>query len=207
MPMGLLRIPVGRYATNSYVVFCGRHSTVVVDPGGDAGALLCAISGTRLEAIVLTHGHADHWGALAELHCATGGPVAAHPADAALLPVTPAIELHDCQVLRAASYDLRVHHVPGHTAGSVALELDRGRWLVGDAVFPDGPGHTDGPAEFSRLMQMLSSRVFALPDRTWLFPGHGEPTSVGRERAAFQSFVARGWTEDTHGDVRWHRSE
>jgi len=201
--MDLLRVPVGIYSTNSYVLLCSSGFSVLVDPGDEPGTLLSAIAGTRVAFILLTHGHPDHSGALAELHHATGAPVAVHDADAAQLPLSPDRLLEDGQVLRFGRCRLKVHHLPGHTPGSVGLQLSGRRWLVGDAVFPGGPGHTDSPAAFATLIQALQRRIFSLPGRTQLFPGHGLSTMVGQERGAFQAFMRRGWAEGTCGDTLW----
>jgi glyoxylase-like metal-dependent hydrolase (beta-lactamase superfamily II) len=201
--MEILRLPVGRFDTNSYALLCSTPHSLLVDPGGEPGALLRAVSGTELTAILLTHGHADHTEALVELTHATGAPVGVHPADAHLLPVRADFELHDGQIVRCGPCRLRVHHLPGHTAGSVGLQVSGHRWLVGDTVFPGGPGHTDSPADFAQLMDTLWQRIFALPRRTRLLPGHGEATSVGREHQAFHTFLRKGWAEGAYGDIRW----
>ncbi len=201
--MDILRLPVGEYQTSCYVLFCGETGTLLVDPGADAGTLLSAIAGTRLAAILLTHGHPDHSAALAEVRQATGAPIGVHNADAGLLPVPPDFELRDGQVVRFGRCRVRVHHLPGHTPGSVGLELDGQRWLVGDAIFPGGPGHTDSPADLQQLMRTLRERIFVLADETQLLPGHGDATTVGREREPFHAFLRQGWAEGACGDVRW----
>jgi glyoxylase-like metal-dependent hydrolase (beta-lactamase superfamily II) len=201
--MELLRIPVGPHRTNSYVLFCDRTHSLLVDPGGDAATLIAATAGTRLSAILLTHGHRDHTAALVELHLATGAPIGAHPLDAALLPIPPTIELRDGQVVRFGGCQVLAHHLPGHTPGSVGLELSQDLWLVGDTVFPGGPGHTDSPAQFAQLLQTLWQHIFTLPAKTQLLPGHGPATTVGDEAEPFHTFLQRGWAEDAYGDVQW----
>jgi hydroxyacylglutathione hydrolase len=201
--MDILRLAVGPYDTNCYVLFCGEAHSLIVDPADDPGTLLSAIAGTQLVAILLTHGHLDHIGALQELHRATGAPIGVQPADSKLLPVRPSLELHDGQTVRFGRCRVRVHSLPGHTPGSVGLELTRHRWLVGDTIFPNGPGHTDSAAQFAQLTQTLWERIFVLPPQTELLPGHGEPTTVGREHEPFHRFLQRGWAEDAYGDVNW----
>lgn len=201
--MDIVRLPVGRYQTNSYVLLCSGSSSLLVDPGGDPGTLLSAVAGTQLAAILLTHGHSDHTGALHDLRKATGAPIGVHGADAELVPTAAQLELFDGQVVRFGRCRVRVHHLPGHTPGSVGLQLSRHRWLVGDSIFPGGPGHTNSPAEFAQLMQTLWQRIFVLPRKTQLLPGHGEPTTVGREYDSFHSFLRKGWAADAYGDVRW----
>ncbi len=199
----LVRIPVGVYQTNSYVLYCGTTHALLVDPGDDIGTLLMAISGTQLVAILLTHGHSDHVGALVELRRATQAPFGVHPSDASSLPLSPDFELYDGQVVPFGRCRVQVHHLPGHTPGSVGFQLSNNRWIVGDAIFPGGPGHTDSPADFALLVQTLWQRVFVLPKHTLLLPGHGAPTTVGREHEPFHAFIERGWGEDAYGDVRW----
>ncbi len=201
--MHLLHFTVGQYQTNSYVLFCGKTHSLIVDPGDDVATLLSAVAGTELAAILLTHGHSDHTGALIELHQATGAPIGVHPNDADLLPIRPQIALQDGASAGFGTCRVQVHHLPGHTAGSVAFEAAQDLWLVGDTIFPGGPGHTDSPAQFSQLIQTLWERIVVLPPDTRLFPGHGPPTSVGREAEPFYAFLARGWAEDAYGDVRW----
>jgi hydroxyacylglutathione hydrolase len=201
--MDLLQFTVGQYQTNSYVLFCGTTHSLIVDPGDDVGTLLSAIAGTELAAILLTHGHPDHTGALVELHRATDAPIGVHPRDANLLPIPPQIVLQDGTSVRFGVCRVPVHHLPGHTAGSVAFELAQNPWLVGDTLFPGGPGHTDSPAQFAQLIQTLWERVFVLPPHTRLLPGHGPPTTVGREFEPFHAFLRHGWSEDAYGDIRW----
>jgi glyoxylase-like metal-dependent hydrolase (beta-lactamase superfamily II) len=200
--MHIVRIPVGRHLTNSYLLTCGRVS-LLVDPGDEAGTLLNAVAGTHLSGIVCTHGHFDHTGALAEVVEATGATAGAHPADASKLPVTPDLHLRDGQVLKVGRCSLRVHHLPGHTPGSVGLQVSGRRRLVGDAVFPGGPGHTESVSAFAELLETLRQRIFALPAGSLPLPGHGPSTTVGRERGPFNQFARNGWADGAFGDVQW----
>ncbi len=202
--MDVLCIPVGPFQTNSYILMCDQGHSVLVDPGAEPATLLAALARTEPVAILLTHGHPDHVGALLDVREATGAPIGIHPADAQLLPVQPDFNLSDGQRLVLGLCQVRVHHLPGHTPGSVAFELPGNRFLVGDTIFPGGPGHTDSPAQFAQLIRTLWERIFVLPLETQLLPGHGQHTLVGREYEPFHRFLERGWAEDAYGDVEWN---
>ena len=202
--MDVKRLALGPYSTNCYILLCGTTHALIVDPADDAPMLLASLGGAQLATIVVTHGHPDHTGALAELRRATGAPVAAHRMELPLLALAPDLLLRHGDVLHFGRCRARVVHLPGHTPGSVGLVLDRRRVLVGDAVFPGGPGHTDSPVDLARLMKTLRERIFSLSGETRLLPGHGDATSVGREVDSFRRFSKRGWARGVCGDIQWH---
>jgi len=199
----LRRLSVGPWPMNCYLVRCTKTRwTAIVDPGEDAATLLAAVGDAPVCCILLTHGHADHTGALEEVRRATGAPVGIHPADAAAFGLEADFPLLDGMEVEVGRGGLRVFHLPGHTAGSVCLRLD-GQVLVGDAVFPGGPGHTESPAALVRSLASLERAVFHWPDSVELHPGHGGHTTVGAERAAFERFLAADHPPDLCGDVSW----
>jgi glyoxylase-like metal-dependent hydrolase (beta-lactamase superfamily II) len=196
-------LPVGEYAANCYLLTCPEtHRALLVDPGADPEAVLALCEGAHVTRILLTHGHFDHWLALGEVRTALGVPVGIHPADGAEFGVEADFELRDGMRLRVGQHLVRVVHVPGHTSGSVALRFDR-RALVGDALFPGGPGHTDTPEALRTLLLSLQRTVFTWPDDTTFYPGHGAPATVGATRPTFQEFLARPRSPDLWGDVTW----
>jgi len=199
----LQALPVGEYATNCYLLACPEtHRALLVDPGADPDAVLVLCEGTHVTRILLTHGHFDHLLALDAVHAALGAPVGLHPADAAGFGVEAGFELRHGMRLRVGQHTVRVVHVPGHTPGSVALRFDR-RAIVGDALFPGGPGHSDTPEALQTLLVSLQRTVFTWPDDTTFYPGHGDPATVGTTRPAFQEFLARPRPPDLCGDVTW----
>jgi len=152
--------------------------------------------------IITTHRHFDHWQALAEVQEATGADVVAHPDDAVELPVPVTMLVENGGTVPVGTATLSVIHLRGHTPGSIALSYDAAGQLAGgphlftgDSLFPGGPGNTQGDAKrFGQLMDDLEERVFApLPDPTWVYPGHGQDTTLGAERPHLGEWRARGW--------------
>lgn len=203
MFLELERLEVGPWPMNCYLLRCPETGeAAIVDPGADAEAILAASGPARVCCILLTHGHPDHVGALDVVRRATAAPVGVHPADADAFGLQADFALEDGMEVPVGRGRVRITHVPGHTPGSVCLRLD-GRAVVGDAIFPGGPGHTASPESLTLSLESLGRTIFTWPDGTELHPGHGGPTTVGVERPAFERFVLADRPADLHGDVTW----
>ena len=210
MHLQLQRLEVGPWPMNCYLLRCPKTELVaVVDPGADAQIIMAAVGSAQVLCFLLTHGHPDHVGALDEVRQTTGAPVGIHPADAAAFELEADFPLTDGMVVEVGKGRVAVSHVPGHTAGSVCLQLNSGptyrpaRAVVGDAIFPGGPGHTATPAALAQSLVSLGQTIFSWPDQTELFPGHGHSTSVGFERPFFERFLQADHPPDLCGDVSW----
>jgi glyoxylase-like metal-dependent hydrolase (beta-lactamase superfamily II) len=177
-------------------------SVAIVDPGAEAQRILGALGQAEPCCILLTHGHPDHTGALHDIQQATGVPVGIHPADANVFQIEGDFPLLDGMEVAVGQGLVRVSHAPGHTPGSVCLRLD-GEALVGDVIFPGGPGHTGSHLALRQSLRSLSVTVFTWADETVLHPGHGPSTTVGAERRAFEAFMISEHPADLHGDVSW----
>jgi len=197
------KVAVGPLDNNAYLLRCtATGAGLLIDAANEPDTLLRLIGVAGLSRIVTTHRHRDHWVALPDVRAATGAPVAAHPADAPELPVEVAELISGGDEVRVGDAVLGVIHLRGHTPGSVALAYDAAGGLAqtphlftGDSLFPGGPGNTGGdPARFEQLMDDLEERVFGpLPDGTWVYPGHGKDTTLGRERPHLREWRERGW--------------
>lgn len=166
---------------------------LVVDAADDAPLVLAAIEGLRVRGVVTTHGHADHWQALADTVGATGAAAFAHPADADAIPF-PTDAVEDGGRVHFGTAAVTVLHTPGHTPGSVCLLLGDAVLFTGDTLFPGGPGATRGDAAaFRTVMGSLRERLFTRDDATLVCPGHGDGTSIGAERPSLDDWEARGW--------------
>ena len=191
------------FTNNCYLLRCAATGeTLLVDAAGDAPRLLELVdeaAGGRLVGVVETHGHWDHVQALVEVKEATGAPVMCHEGDAGDLPVPPDRLLGDGATLRFGEVELEVVHLLGHTPGSVAIvyrgDPERPHVFTGDSLFPGGVGNTDkDPARFASLIDDVERKIFGpLPDETWVYPGHGDDTTLGAERPALPEWRARGW--------------
>lgn len=200
----LIRQEVGPWPMNAYIlVEDGTNTSVIVDPGADARQLLSLTAGTRVAGIFVTHGHADHVGALEEIKSSTNAPVYMNPIDANGFNLDYDLALQDGQQIAIGNQQLHAVHTPGHTPGMTCLDLGDGRILVGDTIFVGGPGKTWSPKDFATTIQTMQQVVFTWPDETRFFPGHGPSGTIGEERPAFEAFVARGWKRKLHGDVTW----
>jgi glyoxylase-like metal-dependent hydrolase (beta-lactamase superfamily II) len=172
---------------------------VVVDPAHDGPAVLAAVDGRTVLAVVCTHGHDDHIRSAGEVAEATGAPILLHPDDGMLWDVvhpdrTPS-QLADDDLVEVADTGLRVLHTPGHSPGAVSLHVPSlGVVLTGDTLFRGGPGATGRSySDFGSILTSIRTRLLTLPPQTTVLTGHGDDTSIGAEAADYDAWVARGY--------------
>jgi glyoxylase-like metal-dependent hydrolase (beta-lactamase superfamily II) len=198
----IAKVSVSDHNNNCYLVTCrATQEQVLIDAAADAARLLDwqRGSGARLTQVITTHQHWDHHRALADVVAATGARTLAGRDDASALPVPVDQSLDHGDTVAVGDLTLDVVHLRGHTPGSVALVLTAGDGSVhaftGDSLFPGGVGNTRGDAaNFARLIDDVEHRLFnVLPDSTWVYPGHGNDTTLGAERPALPQWRARGW--------------
>jgi glyoxylase-like metal-dependent hydrolase (beta-lactamase superfamily II) len=201
--LAITKVAVGPYDNNAYLLRCpATGEQLLIDAANEASRLLELIGDGPLNRIVTTHRHQDHWQALTAVADTTQAAVVAHPFDAEVLPVPVAEPVEHSAVVRVGRAALEVIHLRGHTPGSIALLYDAGGELAGtphlftgDSLFPGGVGNTWGdPTLFNQLLTDVIERVFdRLPDGTWVYPGHGKDTTLGKERPSIPEWRARGW--------------
>ena len=204
MPLKLLTKEVGPWPMNTYAVICEETQiSAIIDPGADADEILAMVEGTKVDKILLTHGHPDHVGALEEVKKATSAPVFLHPADGEKFEIGYDVSLQELESIDIGKQQIRLYHTPGHTPGQTCFDIGDNRILVGDTLFVNGPGHTETPEDFSTTIETIQKVIFGWPDETEFFPGHGPSGTIGEERPRFRAFVSRGWSADLYGDVTW----
>ncbi len=195
-------LPVGLIQTNCYVVGCEQtREGVVIDPGGHPDRILAEIErlGLTIRYILNTHAHFDHTDANGALVKATGAPLAIHREDRPLLEASggaavfglranpsppPDLELRGGDRLEVGNLRLEVLHTPGHTPGHVCFYEPTEMVLYdGDVLFRRGIGRTDLPGgSWQQLLHSIRKVLFALPDETVVYSGHGPATTIGEEK-------------------------
>jgi glyoxylase-like metal-dependent hydrolase (beta-lactamase superfamily II) len=194
------KISVGPADNNCYLLRCrATGAQLMVDAANEPATLLQLCDG-RLDAVVTTHRHRDHWQhALAEVVAATGAVTYAGAPDVDGIAVATDVPLDEGDVIRFGELGLRVIRLTGHTPGSVALCYDDpagpAHLFTGDSLFPGGVGNTFGdPEAFASLLADVETRIFdRMPDDTWVYPGHGRDTTLGAERPSLPQWRSRGW--------------
>jgi glyoxylase-like metal-dependent hydrolase (beta-lactamase superfamily II) len=202
MPLAVDRHELGPIGTNCYVVRADRQATeaVIVDPGADAAELRLRLArdGLRCVAILVTHTHYDHIGAVAELAEATEAPVYAPDGEADVLerpedvygPMgihlrgrRPDVRLQGDETLDVAGIHFESMFVPGHSPAHLAFAAE-GAVFSGDVLFAGSVGRVDLPGgDWDTLLGSIRSMAERLPPETVVHPGHGPATTIGDELA------------------------
>ncbi|MFI6439962.1 MBL fold metallo-hydrolase [Streptomyces sp. NPDC050759] len=196
----ITKIAVGPMDNNAYLLRCrATDEQLLIDAANDADTLLGMIGDDGIASVVTTHQHGDHWQALAAVVAATRARTYAGRDDAEGIPVPTDVLVDDGDVIRVGRVELTARHLVGHTPGSIALVYDdphgHPHVFTGDCLFPGGVGNTrKDPKAFASLIHDVETKIFdALPDETWVYPGHGNDTSLGAERPQLPEWRARGW--------------
>ena len=185
--MNLQKLTLGLYQTNTYILSNGTEAAVI-DPGYEPDTILDALEGLTLKAILLTHGHFDHVGAVKELVAETGCKVYIHAADLSLPPMVTAGPLYYTHtydegdtICPITGVEITVLHTPGHTPGSVCLLCGRDLF-TGDTLFEGSCGRVDLPGGNGHQMVASLRRLAALQADYQVHPGHGGSTALSAER-------------------------
>jgi len=194
-------MPAGVYAANCYIVFSEKtQKGIIIDPGGDVEDLINVINEKHieLEYIVLTHGHGDHIGGVKELKNKYNIPILIHGDDIELIQdgkknlsnimAMGSIEfiadkiLKDGDIIEFGDISALVLHTPGHTKGGICLKIDN-YIITGDTLFKGSIGRTDLlGGDYEELINSIKTKLLVLSDETIVLPGHGQPSSIGKER-------------------------
>jgi hydroxyacylglutathione hydrolase len=200
MPLVVEGYELGPIGTNCYIVRAerGAPEAVVIDPADDAATLRLELAriGANCDAILITHTHYDHLGAVADLAEGTGAPVYVSEVEAPVLarpseyypaiPIRPYeadILLSGDETLELAGISFQTVLVPGHSPGHLGYYADQ-CLFSGDVLFAGSVGRTDLPmADWETLVESIRALIERFPPETVVYPGHGPPTTLGDELA------------------------
>jgi len=201
MSLNMKALVVGALGVNCYILHEeGSKEAIAIDPGGSEETVWQHIQedGLNLKAILNTHAHADHIGAIDFLREKTGAKLYIHEADAPMLldarknlsafmgvPIVtrPAdILLKGGEVLEIGGMKFTVLHTPGHSPGGVCYLMED-RVFSGDTLFAESVGRTDFPGSSTEdLLASVKEKLMTLPDELAVYCGHGPATTIGHER-------------------------
>ncbi|BCW45806.1 MBL fold metallo-hydrolase [Arthrobacter sp. StoSoilB5] len=172
---------------------------IVIDPAHNPAAVLEAVNGRTVKAILLTHGHDDHISSAGAFWELVKAPIHLHQDDwmlwRAVFPeVDPDDSIVDGEEFKVAGATLKAIHTPGHSPGSVCFYLPtEGTLFSGDTLFQGGPGATGRSySDFPTIIDSIRTRILSLPPETVVLTGHGDSTTIGAELPHLDEWIARG---------------
>lgn len=205
---------LGMVSTNCYLVYNdATRKGVLIDPADNGEYLIRKITelGVTPEAVLLTHGHFDHILAVKDIQAEYGCKIYAGKEEDRMLQdpsmnltgtmgteadgICADVLVRDGQTLELAGFTWKVLETPGHTAGSVCYYLPGEKVLIsGDTLFAESLGRTDLPTgSMGDIVASITEKLLVLPEETMVYPGHGDPTTIGHERAYNPVAVYRGY--------------
>ncbi len=197
---------VGPWGMNTYALICpSSNQSVLIDPGDDPQTLHEMLGDSQPVAILLTHTHVDHIGALPEMREALGVPVMGNdgPHEPGGKDIQADRWLREGDTVSVGEHTLRAVYAPGHIGDQICFVLvDDQRVIVGDTIFDGGPGRTWTSEGFKTTLETLRNVVLPWPDDTVCYPGHGPHFRLGDRRAEIEAFLAKDHG-DFFGDATW----
>lgn len=199
--------PAG-FANNIYIVIdSATGDAAFIDAPDDVEQSIAAAesAGVQPSKILLTHSHGDHTASIDKLKERYGCRLYADAREPWLKDGQLDETVSHGDDVRVGNLTFKVLSVPGHTPGSTTF-VHGLHAFVGDTLFPGGPGHSRTPEALTEEIASIQQHLYALPDATTIYPGHGATTTIGASKAEFAVFSSKQHAPDLHGDVNWLES-
>ena len=206
--LGIVRAGPAGFGNNIYIVIDeASGEAAFIDAPDEVEKSIAAVefAGVEPSAILLTHSHQDHTASIVALKERYGCRLIADPVE----PWIPEGQLDeaisDGDTVKVGGLTFTAISIPGHTPASTAF-VHGSHAFVGDTLFPGGPGNSRSNELLQQEIESITTRLYALPDDTTVWPGHGDNTTIGKSKAEYEVFASRDHAPDLHGDVLWLES-
>jgi glyoxylase-like metal-dependent hydrolase (beta-lactamase superfamily II) len=197
------KVVASSYGNNAYIIVSkATRESIIIDTPQEADKVMEEAQGTTVKSILITHNHFDHLEGFDAFKAKLQVPIASHAADADKLPSPPDFTMADGDVITLGDLSVRAIHTPGHTPGSTCVVVGA-HLFSGDTLFPGGPGRSGSPEALQEIIASITGKLFALPDDTAVYPGHGDDTTIGQAKREHADFASRSHPTDLKGDVLW----
>ena len=197
--------PFGPISNNAFILIDkATRQSALIDAVAEPEQVLAGAADATVAMVLFTHSHHDHIDSFDHLDAALDVPFYMHPDEPWADHSRIQVHLAGGETIQLGETTLTAIHTPGHTPGSICYYAPP-FLVVGDTLFPGGPGHSRSNAALQTLVQSISERIYALPDDTLMFNGHGDDCTIGQSKAEHAVFAAREHAPDLHGDVLWER--
>ena len=197
--------PFGPISNNAFILIDkATNQSAIIDAVPEPELVLAGAAGTDVAMVLFTHSHHDHIDSFDAIEAALDVPFYMHPDEPWADHSRIQTHLQGGEAITLGNTTLTAIHTPGHTPGSLCYYAAP-FLIVGDTLFPGGPGHSTSNENLQTMVQSITQRIYALPDDTLMFNGHGDDCTIGQSKAEQAAFAAREHDVDLHGDVLWAR--
>jgi len=197
--------PLGPWSNNAFILIDkATNQSAIIDAVPEIDQVLAATQGTTLRMVLFTHSHPDHIASFDELRKTVDVPFYMHPDEPWADHSRIDHAVRGGESIALGETTITAIHTPGHTPGSTCY-YSAPYVIVGDTLFPGGPGRTADNDSLQTLIASVTERLYTLPDTSLMFNGHGDDCTVAQSKAEYAEYAAREHDAGLHGDVLWAR--